>query len=263
VHNGAWAVLTTIFPDTGTPAPNNNCRGGAKNASAFGSTVPCLYDVFANRVLNNRFSGNGFFGNPTNTDIAEFTLLGGPSDCFSGNTRETGGAVTTSPTGLQQSKSTCGAQAPANGNLPFFTQVGCDSQVTIAGLPFPCLPGTHYPRRTQIVMHPLPPGLPTMPNPCAGTPANPWCNGQVTTFKGCASGVVHAHLATASRERFVSVMVRVGGRPWHTYRASGRRALVPIALGRTRGWTIVFFVERIKVGRHTETIRFARRYRSC
>ncbi|HEX6460670.1 MAG TPA: hypothetical protein VF032_17255, partial [Thermoleophilaceae bacterium] len=26
-----------------------------------------------------------------------------------------------------------------------------------------------------IVMHPLPPGLATMPQPCSGVPANPWC----------------------------------------------------------------------------------------
>jgi hypothetical protein len=24
-------------------------------------------------------------------------------------------------------------------------------------------------------MHPLPKNLPTMPNPCKGVPANPWC----------------------------------------------------------------------------------------
>ena len=26
-------------------------------------------------------------------------------------------------------------------------------------------------------MHPLPSGLPSMPNPCHGVPANPWCSG--------------------------------------------------------------------------------------
>ena len=29
--------------------------------------------------------------------------------------------------------------------------------------------------RTGVVMHPLPKGIPTMPNPCAGVPANAWC----------------------------------------------------------------------------------------
>jgi hypothetical protein len=255
-RNGAWGVVIVPFPDS-SGAP---CRGGNNLGPPLNL---CWFEEWGNALIGNKFSGNGFFGNPTNGDFAEFTLLGGPSNCFAGNARGTGGAVTSSPTGLQQSKSTCGAQAPGNANLPFFTQVGCDSQVSVAGLPFPCLPGTQYPRRTQIVMHPLPPGLPTMPNPCAGTPANPWCGGQVTTVKGCVAGTAHVPLSTALRERFVSVAVRVAGRPWHTYRASGRHAVVPVAIGATRGWTIVFFVEQIKVGRHAETIRFARRYRSC
>jgi hypothetical protein len=52
-------------------------------------------------------------------------------------------------------------------------QALCDSEV-IAGTP--CVDAS-YPRATDIVTHPLPPAceLPTMPNPCAGVPANPWC----------------------------------------------------------------------------------------
>jgi hypothetical protein len=38
-----------------------------------------------------------------------------------------------------------------------------------------CLPGANYPRRTTVIMHPLPSSLDTMPNPCQGAPANPWC----------------------------------------------------------------------------------------
>ena len=38
-------------------------------------------------------------------------------------------------------------------------------------------PGSHYPQRTGIVMHPLPKNLPSMPNPCAHVPANAWCRG--------------------------------------------------------------------------------------
>ncbi len=66
-------------------------------------------------------------------------------------------------------------QRPAELNVPFLDEVLCDSQVKDP--PFGCQPGDHYPRRTKVVMHPLPPAskLPTMPNPCAGVPANPWC----------------------------------------------------------------------------------------
>ena len=39
----------------------------------------------------------------------------------------------------------------------------------------PCLPTDHYPALGTPIMHPLPGNLATMPNPCAGVPANPWC----------------------------------------------------------------------------------------
>jgi hypothetical protein len=55
-----------------------------------------------------------------------------------------------------------------------------------------CPPGSHYPRQTTIVMHPLPgtessasgrpalenpasANLAGMANPCKGVPTNPWC----------------------------------------------------------------------------------------
>jgi hypothetical protein len=58
-------------------------------------------------------------------------------------------------------------------------QVACDSQFFASLLPTgggtPCPPGSSYPTQTQVVMHPLPAGLATMPQPCAGVPENPWC----------------------------------------------------------------------------------------
>ena len=39
----------------------------------------------------------------------------------------------------------------------------------------PCPPGSSYPQSSGVVMHPLPAGLKTMPNPCKGVPSNPWC----------------------------------------------------------------------------------------
>ena len=53
---------------------------------------------------------------------------------------------------------------------------GQDSGVKVSG--FGCQPGDHYPRATHIVMHKLPKKLATMPNPCEGVPANPWCGGK-------------------------------------------------------------------------------------
>src|SRR5205807_4150790 len=69
---------------------------------------------------------------------------------------------------------TCGQTAAApDANAALTAQVACDSEFF-----GPCpagTPVTNYPRRTAIVMHPLP-AQTTMPDPCAGVPANPWCS---------------------------------------------------------------------------------------
>jgi hypothetical protein len=57
----------------------------------------------------------------------------------------------------------------ANSGGPLLGQVLCDTGFGT------CPPGAHYPKTTGVVMHPLPDSLPTMPNPCAGVPANDWC----------------------------------------------------------------------------------------
>jgi len=60
----------------------------------------------------------------------------------------------------------------------FLDEVACDSESISIG-PITggsvCLPGSDYPRLTKVVMHPLPGNLTSMPDPCAGVPANPWC----------------------------------------------------------------------------------------
>jgi hypothetical protein len=41
-----------------------------------------------------------------------------------------------------------------------------------------CPSGAKYPRPNgTVILKPLPTGLRSMPNPCAGVPANPWCPG--------------------------------------------------------------------------------------
>jgi hypothetical protein len=59
-----------------------------------------------------------------------------------------------------------------DGNQQFLLEAACDTEALGAGVG--CAATDHYPRATKIVMHPLP-KLPTMPNPCKGVPANPWC----------------------------------------------------------------------------------------
>lgn len=166
VHNGAWGLLLIPFPDTDTPPPIAHCEGGTQTGSlGFG----CLYDDWGNQVFDNRFSQNGFFGNPTNGDIGQITFFGGnPVNCLRGNKLPDG----VSPESLLNN--TCGAIGSGEINQPLLEQVECNTQILSTK---PCPAGSEYPRRTTVEMHALPKArkLPTMPNPCTGVPANPWC----------------------------------------------------------------------------------------
>ena len=168
VRNKAWGVLIQIYPDSGGP-----CTGGTLNYPLLGQGS-CLFDSWGNAILSNSFAGNGAFSHPTNGDIALLNLESGhPTNCFTRNSDP--GGLTTSPPNLEQSYPACtGAPGPANANVPLITELLCGSEGTLVSLKLPC-PAGHYPDRTRVVMHPLPKGLRSMPNPCAGVPANPWC----------------------------------------------------------------------------------------
>ena len=168
VRNNAWGVILIPYPDSGPP-----CTGGTLGALGPGS---CLYDDWGDAVLQNSFSGNGTYGHPSNGDIAWLNFESGhPTACFSGNAEQGGGSVSTSPSNLQQTNPSCnGSAVPANGNGTFLNEVLCDAQVSLTGGP-PSCPSGPYPQRSTVVMHALPRNLATMPNPCAGVPANPWC----------------------------------------------------------------------------------------
>ena len=183
VGNGAWGVVFQPYPDNGT-APADviragmNCHGGVVDYNLLGfQTISCLYDDWGNALIGNTFSHNGYFGNPSNGDAAELTLLGGePINCYAGNVDSAG--LTTSPANLEITNSRCGTVTPSNstgdGNEPFLLQAACDTEALGPGIG--CQAGTPgYPRATKVVMHRLPRNLPTMPNPCRGVPANPWC----------------------------------------------------------------------------------------
>ncbi len=169
VRNGAWGVLLVPFPDSGTPPPISHCEGGITN----GPLPGCYYDDWGNRVLGNTFSGNGFFGNPTNGDLAEISGTHTPGNCYRGNRARGGGAVTSTPPDVQTTHADCAATNQGEG--PFSTlgiQVICNTQ--LLG-PCPPAPGMDYPRPTKIVMPPLPRGLRSMRDPCAGVPRNAFC----------------------------------------------------------------------------------------
>jgi len=183
-NNGAWGIILVPFPDSGPP-----CTGGVLDPT---SSV-CLYDDWGDVIKNNTFKNNGSFGNPTNGDIAELqSFPNSVNNCITGNT-DAGGALTVSPATATTLPTNCQTTVPNAGttaNAPFLAEVACDSGADIAGVngSAGCLPTDNYPRHTSTLMHSLPAGLMTMPNPCAGIPANPWCPATGTAHAASGSG---------------------------------------------------------------------------
>ena len=142
--------------------------------------MPCYYSDWGNEVAHNTFTDNGGYGNVTNGDIADLSTIPpsrtrrAPGNCFSGNTEIGGGKTKTWPTYLQTSQKNChnpfGYPDPAS-TAVLGAQVICATQAFFS---CPSNVVANYPRRTTVVMHPLP-HQQTMPNPCAGVPQNPWC----------------------------------------------------------------------------------------
>ncbi len=167
--NGAWGILLAPFPDA-TPNPldtPSHCQGGTLNF-----VVPCYYDDWGNEVSKNSLSGNGFFGNPTNGDLAEISQQNDPGNCWHGNFHRDRTPVTSTPADLQTTHETCGI--PNQGASladPLAAQVICATQ---AFGPCPPQPGMSYPRPTNVQMLPLPRQR-SMPWPFAGLPKTPWC----------------------------------------------------------------------------------------
>jgi hypothetical protein len=170
-HHGAWGILTVPYPDLGPPPPVAHCEGGIANALGPGS---CLYDDWGNQIHHNVLSLNGFYGNPTNGDLAEDSNPEPTenSNCWYANKHPNGDPATADPSNLQTTlhgKDQCGQPQTAGGdNTTLTAQAGCDARV------LPCDPSMNYPTPGAVVIHKLPPQA-SMPNPCAGVPANPWC----------------------------------------------------------------------------------------
>jgi hypothetical protein len=163
-NNGAWGLLFIPFPDSGTPEKGQSCTGtGGVEQAGFG----CVYDPMADALLDNHFSHNGFFGNPSNSDYGQIVLFANqPRNCYAGNTAPSG----STPADLAQTQPTCGPlTTAANTGGPLLNQVLCDTSFGS------CPAGAKYPKFTAVTMHPLPSGLPSMPDPCNGVPANAWC----------------------------------------------------------------------------------------
>jgi hypothetical protein len=173
-NNGAWGNIIVVYPDSGPP-----CTGGTPNYPLLGPGS-CLFDEWGDAIIDNRYRNDGFFGNPTNGDFDQFNLESGePTDCYRGNTQVGGGSITPEDQLLEAEHPYCNGQdVPANVNPAFLAQVSCDTHVELDGQNL-CTPGDHYPQFTGIYdgLHRLPLArkLRTMPDPCRGLPANPWC----------------------------------------------------------------------------------------
>jgi hypothetical protein len=164
VNNGAWGTLFVPYPDSGPPEHGQSCKktGGVQTKG-----IGCVYDTMNDALLNNTYSNNGFFGNPSNGDYGQivFNSRPQPQNCFRGNTAPNG----STPSNLEQTQVVCGPLTKgSNTGGALLGQVLCDTSFGT------CPAGAKYPAATNVVMHPLP-SLPTMPNPCKGVPANAWC----------------------------------------------------------------------------------------
>ena len=165
VDNGAWGALFVPYAQSGTPSLHQTCTGiGGHELPVFG----CVMDPESDALLHNTFRHNGYFHNPSNSDFGQITLFGGePQNCFAANRYPDGSA----PANLEKTQPHCGATTKAgNTGGPLFDQVLCDTGLGA------CPADAHYPKVTgTVVLKPLPGNLPTMPDPCANVPANPWC----------------------------------------------------------------------------------------
>jgi hypothetical protein len=208
VDNKAWGILTTPYPDTEVPPSDvgQHCQGGVPDtdlsATILGGTgtVPCYFSDWGNEIAHNTFTNNGGYGNPTNGDIADISHTppedpAAPGNCWHDNT-DTGGTLSQWPQTLSATNGSCGVPVypdPVEESV-LIVEVACDSQLLFDCAPPAGVPAS-YPQTTKVTMKPLPPAskLPSMPNPCAGAPVNPWCppgSGATSGSRRSRSGVL-------------------------------------------------------------------------
>lgn len=167
-RQGAWGVVTHDFPDPETPPPLSHCQGGIQQPGL------CLFIAMGNRTYGNLFSGNGFFGNPTNGDLANESMgqsLGAVRNCFFGNT-DVSGPLTSDPANIESRDvdgPPCDRPGPGDSDLLLGELVCATGFATCP------IPGASYPQQTQVTILPLSRQEP-MPDPCRGAPANAFCD---------------------------------------------------------------------------------------
>ncbi len=168
---GSWGILVSDNADPEKPpTPQARCLGGIENRPLHGL---CLFEARGNLVYGNVFQHVGFFGNPSNSDLATETLSSyTPRNCFYRNV-DLHGPLTSAPAGIQSPSvdgQPCGG--PGTGSNPALTtQLICVTGFVHCSLPHS---KANYPKQTAITMLPAP-QLASMPSPCAGVPKNAFC----------------------------------------------------------------------------------------
>ncbi len=189
--NNAWGIALLPYPATEAPPPQipeaDRCRGGIGSGS--GESYVCYYDDYANEIAGNTFAHNGAYGNPTNGDIGEVSNPEADGNCWHDKVESGGGTPSSYPPAIQTTHGTCGQP---NSGEPVTSVLGaeatCDSQLLSE---CPELPGSKYPRSSEVKLMPLP-AQRTMPDPCAGVPANPWCTATATSTARRSAGARRA-----------------------------------------------------------------------
>jgi hypothetical protein len=200
-NNGAWGTLFIPYPDSGTPSLHQKCgKFGGFHISGLG----CVFETENDRLAGNTYVHDGFFGNPANSDFGQIVLHSGlPSNCYADNHGPQG----SSPPYLELLQPTCGVPSKStNFQGALVTEVECD-----AGLGT-CPPGSQYPAKSGVHLEPLPQGLPTMGDPCAGVPANAWCApgssmGSTTRHGGRTGQKPGARVASGTAYRRATLVV--------------------------------------------------------
>jgi hypothetical protein len=210
-NNKAWGELIVDLPDP--ESGPSMCQGGTDvlvpSPPAPSPTEVCYYRAVGNVSLNNTFSNNGGYGNPTNGDIGLAGLPNNPGNCFSGDTDSslTLGMPSTDPAGIETlpaytpDSTTKMCTSPNAGDAgPLLVEAECASQLLA---PCPTIQGAVC----QLWPGPGPCPLPVVPAPLALYPhadpsftlANPLtqrCTPSPTGLANCVSDPTHTATPT-------------------------------------------------------------------
>ena len=155
--NRAGIVPNSLNNDDAPPPQDGRCPH---------STTKSCTVIENNHIHDNRFSANGGFGQPTNGDVGDEPAAANPHNCFFGNTDPAG--LSSDPPNIQTVDGPP-CTGPGPGDEP-----GLGAALICASSLNPTGSCSGYPGYTGVKLLPLK-RQPTMPNPCAGVPANAWC----------------------------------------------------------------------------------------